>query len=72
MPAQNDVPQLRFALMESDPRVLPHLPIQRLVECFCAIRFAAHVDVVHERKHPLRIQQMLTHVHESAMLAASV
>ena len=68
----SSVSQLRLALMESDPRMLPHLPIQRLVECFRAIWFTAHVNVVHEREQPLRVQQILTHVHESAMLAANV
>ena len=51
--------------MESVPRVLPHLPIQRLVEwLLCDPVCAAHANVVHEREQPLRIQQILTHVHE--------
>ena len=58
--------------MESDPRVVPHLSIQRLGDRFRSIWFTAHVNVVHECEQPLRIQEILTHVHEGAMLAASV
>ena len=47
------VPQLRLPLVETDPCVVPHLAVQRLVECFCSIRFAAHVNVVHECEQAL-------------------